>query len=187
MQRPVPSQWGLWHESPRPQIHRFRPQARAPPLGVSLPHLDWPALIAGAGRCLIIYPRCTAGLGADARGCGAPQGAGGGLVGVEIKKKKKKKKILVTSGVGGAGAAGRGGRGRRGEGGGRERSVGAGGCGRGSIGGEAGCGGGGGTAADEAAASCAPANETSGCGSEAKAAAASVAAARKLQRKWWSS
>ena len=29
---------GVWHESPRPQIHRFRPQARAPPLGVSLPH-----------------------------------------------------------------------------------------------------------------------------------------------------
>ena len=25
---------GVWHESPRPQIHRFRPQARAPPLGV---------------------------------------------------------------------------------------------------------------------------------------------------------
>ena len=29
---------GVWHESPGPQIHRFRPQARAPPLGVSLPH-----------------------------------------------------------------------------------------------------------------------------------------------------
>ena len=29
---------GVWHESTRPQIHRFRPQARAPPLGVSLPH-----------------------------------------------------------------------------------------------------------------------------------------------------
>ena len=28
----------VWHESTRPQIHRFRPQARAPPLGVSLPH-----------------------------------------------------------------------------------------------------------------------------------------------------
>ena len=26
------------HESTRPQIHRFRPQARAPPLGVCLPH-----------------------------------------------------------------------------------------------------------------------------------------------------
>ena len=30
--------WGLARESPRPHIHRFRPQARAPPLGVSLPH-----------------------------------------------------------------------------------------------------------------------------------------------------
>jgi hypothetical protein len=29
---------GVCHESSRPQIHRFRPQARAPPLGVYLPH-----------------------------------------------------------------------------------------------------------------------------------------------------
>ena len=29
---------GVWHESPRPEIHRFRPQARAPPLGACLPH-----------------------------------------------------------------------------------------------------------------------------------------------------
>ena len=30
---------GVWHESPRPQILRFRPQAQAPPLGVlCLPH-----------------------------------------------------------------------------------------------------------------------------------------------------
>jgi len=29
---------GVWHESSRPQIHRFRPQARAPPLGVCRPH-----------------------------------------------------------------------------------------------------------------------------------------------------
>jgi hypothetical protein len=29
---------GVWHEAPRPQILRFRPQARAPPLGVCLPH-----------------------------------------------------------------------------------------------------------------------------------------------------
>ena len=40
LQRPVPSQWVLTRESTRPQIHRFRPQARAgaPPLEVSLPH-----------------------------------------------------------------------------------------------------------------------------------------------------
>ena len=29
---------GVSHESLRPQIHRFRPQARAPPLGVCVPH-----------------------------------------------------------------------------------------------------------------------------------------------------
>ena len=29
---------GVWHESTRPQIHRFRPQARAPPLGACLHH-----------------------------------------------------------------------------------------------------------------------------------------------------
>ena len=40
VQRPVYrlTMWGLARESPRPHIHRFRPQARAPPLGVSIPH-----------------------------------------------------------------------------------------------------------------------------------------------------
>jgi hypothetical protein len=35
LQRHVPSlSYGVWHESPRPQIHRFRPQALAPLPGV---------------------------------------------------------------------------------------------------------------------------------------------------------
>jgi hypothetical protein len=35
LQRYVPSlSHGVWHESPRPQIHRFRPQALAPLPGV---------------------------------------------------------------------------------------------------------------------------------------------------------